>query len=98
MNCNFNYKKDEMRVPVTFYVRGTSYEISRGVMACLQLREVLDSMFPQLHDKDTHVLLPKFSHAKVRLLGLDLEMTTPIYYLYECFKTITGVLHLTLVV
>lgn len=97
MRCDFNYNKNEMRLPVTFYVKGTTHEVSRGVMASLQLGEALESMFPQIHDKSTHQILSKFSHAKVRLMGLDLEMGTPIYYLYETFKSINGVLYLTLV-
>lgn len=87
-----------MRVPVTFYVKGTQHEVSRGVMACLSLRETLESVFPHIHDTATYMLLPDFQHAQVKILGKKLELDTPLYYLYECFKSITGTLFLTLVV
>lgn len=97
MTCTFNYNRNEMRIPVTCFVKGTTHEVSRGIMACLQLEEALESLFPQLHDPNTHELLPQFRKVKVRLLGADLDLSTPVYYLYETFKSINGVLYLTLV-
>lgn len=97
MYCTFNYNRNEMRVPVTVFVKGTTHEVARGVMGCLALHEALESMFPQMHNAETHELLPKFAHAKLRILGYDFEPSTPIYYLYETFKSINGVLYLTLV-
>ena len=88
MHCSFNYDKSMMRVPVNFYVRGASHEISRSVMACLQLGEALLSVFPQLHDSDTHELLPQYSRVKCAVMGYELEWRTPVAYLYECFKCI----------
>lgn len=98
IHCPYKYNRDIMRVPVTFYVKGTQHEVCRGVMACLTLKEALQSVFPHIHDSDTRELLPEFSKARVKLMGMNLEMITPLYYLYETFKSITGTLYLTLVV
>lgn len=98
IHCPYKYNRDIMRVPVTFYVKGTQHEVSRGVMACLTLGETLESVFPHIHHTGARKLLPAFSHAQVSIMGKSLELSTPLYYIYESFKSITGTLFLTLVV
>jgi hypothetical protein len=44
------------------------------------------------------MLLPEFQHAQVKFMGKTLAMDTPLYYVYDSFKSITGTLFLTLVV
>lgn len=93
----FKYNRDIMRIPVTFFIKDTTHEVSRGVMACLSLEEALKSVFPHLHKPDSKEILPEFAHVKVKIMGADLELSTPLFYAYECFKSITGTLYLTLV-
>ena len=94
----FNYDPNLVRVPLNFYIAGSDSVISRAISVCLTLAETLMTVFTHIHDPDTLQLLPQYAALKVRIAGMDIEMSTSIFYLYQTFKCVDGLLHLTLIV
>ena len=94
----FKYDVNLVRVPVSFYVSGSDTIISRAVSVCLTLAETITTVFTHIHDPDTLKLLPEYSNLKVKIAGAEMQMSTSLFYLYQTFKCVDGVLHLTLIV
>jgi len=96
LHCQFNLDLDLLRVPVTFFLKGTHHMLNRSVLQKFDLKAALHYIFPHLFDQDRMELLPKFHNLTVKLAGAVLSFSSPIKYLYECFKSIDGVLYLTI--
>lgn len=89
--------REEMSVPLTFYIKDSEFMLSRSVHPSVTLDQVARQVFPQLFDAQTSQLLERFGSFEFRIAGFSFPWDTPVLYLYDTFKSTEGVLYFTVV-
>lgn len=87
---------EAMRIPINYYIKGSGVTFARASKYLNTLKQALKEALPHLFEGDE--LKAEFSGITAKLAGITIGLETECAYLYEVFKAIDGVLHLTLVV
>mgnify|MGYP000358388038 CR=1 FL=1 len=87
---------DDMRIPINYYIKGSGVAFARASKYLNTLKQALQEALPHLFEGGE--LKPEFSGITAKLAGISIGLDTDCAYLYEVFKAIDGVLHLTLLV
>lgn len=89
--------RDEMSIPVTFYIKDSEYIVSRSVHPTVNLKHVVQKIFPHLFEADGETFLSSYKNFQLRIAGFTPTFDTNVLYLYETFKATDGVLYFTVV-
>lgn len=83
-----------------FVKHSQGVSIHRSAPAWMSLGEALRTVFPHIFEESSEEcrpeLKPRFSSLRVSLAGLTLSLDASLFYLYETFRNIDGVIYFSI--